>query len=311
MPQPVRIAHSINFELLDVFVAIADSPSLAAAARHLGISSSQATRKLAQLEESLGGRLFNRTTRALKLTEVGIAVLDWARETLASRAGMLDDIASLSDRPSGTIRLAANHFVAAKLMPAFIAGFSKDYPDIRFSITATDSVVRMVDEGYDVAVHAGRFPDSGVVGVRVHEFRRIVCAAPSYLARFGVPRHPADLARHQCLSHSATESPAWFFLRGDKLMSQAVVPHVRVDNHTVLHELARAGAGLVRLSEMSMREDLERGRLVQVLRDFQCVSSNGKLPDLRVLYPSRRLVKRTRLFVDALILHLQTAQPAS
>ena len=303
MPSPT------SFELLEVFAAIADGPSISAAARQLDMSSSQATRKLAQLESTLGVRLFNRTTRAVKLTDAGAIVLEWARDTLAARAEMAENVAALSERPSGAVRVAANHYLAAHILPGFLRRFALDYPEISIRIITTDSVVKLVEEGFDVALHAGRLPDSSLVGIRLREFRRVLCAAPDYLQRVGTPRQPRDLVQHRCLMNSTMEASSWFFQRGDDFLVQPLAAHVLADNQNVLHELALAGVGIASLSEWSADPHLASGRLVRVLPDYTSVSANGQLPDLRVLYPTRRLLRRVRTFVDALVAYLQTARP--
>lgn len=299
------LARGISFELLEVYVRIASAASISAAARQLNLSSSQTTRKLAQLENVLGTHLIRRTTRAMSLTDAGRSVLDWARDVVDSKARMVELLTASSQAPTGTIRCAASHYVAADLLPEFLERFSRRYPDIRISITTTDSMVRLVQDGFDVAVHAGRLPDSGIVGVKVRDFRRVLCASPAYLSRHGQPSHPRDLQKHRCLVHAELESRSWMFRKGEQLISQPIVPFMQADNQLVLLQLAVAGIGVVRLSELSIHEEVRKGLLTRIMTDYHCVSSSGSLPSLRVLYPSRRLPKRTRVFVNELVSHLR------
>ncbi|MBL8384306.1 MAG: LysR family transcriptional regulator [Burkholderiales bacterium] len=302
-------AGTVNMHLLELFVAVADHGSFAGAARTLGISPSLAVRKIAALERSLGVRLFQRTTRSVKLAEAGQVALQWARRTLASYESVADDLASLAARPSGLVRLAVNHYAATTYLPGILERFCLRYPEIRLAITTTDSVVRLIDEGHDLAVHSGRIPDSGVVATRVREFRRVLCAAPAYLARRGAPEVPADLGAHDCLVHATNEPNNWFFRKGRRLTAQPVRPYIEADTHLLLHELACHGLGIARLGYNVVRRDLEDGRLVEVMPDYKSVYSTGELPGIWILYPNRRVLYRTRVLIDFLAAALEDATP--
>lgn len=294
-------------ELLRLFVGVADHGGFAAAARMLGVTPSLAVRKIAALERSLGVRLFQRTTRSVKLAETGQVALAWARQTLASYEAVTDDLASLAERPSGLVRLAVNHYAATAYLPAILERFRRQYPEIRLAVSTTDSVVRLVEEGYDVAVHSGRIPDSGVVAMRVREFRRVLCAAPAYLKRRGTPAEPGELAHHDCLVHATNEPNNWFFRKGRRLAAQPVKPAIEADTHLLLHQLALHGLGIARLGYNVVSRDLDAGRLVELLPDYKCVYSTGELPGLWVLYPNRRVLYRTRVLIDFLAAALETA----
>lgn len=304
---PQTAASPVTMELLRLFVAVADHGGFAAAARALSVSPSLAVRRIAALERTLGVRLFQRTTRSVKLAEAGAVALAWARQTLSSYEAVSDDLASLVERPSGLVRLAVNHYAATTYLPAILERFCRRYPEIRLSIATTDSVVRLVDEGYDVAVHSGRIPDSGVIAQRVREFRRVLCAAPSYLKRKAPPASPADLARHDCLVHATNEPQHWFFRKGRRLVSQPVLASIEADTHLMLHRLVLHGLGIARLGYNVVRADLEAGRLVELLPDHRCVYSTGELPGLWILYPNRRVLYRTRVLIDYLAEALERA----
>ncbi len=288
----------VTMELLRLFSDVAEAGSIAAAARRSNSSPSLATRKIAALERALKVRLFERTTRSVKLTEPGRTALAWAQDTLASYEELGDDLASLVARPAGLVRIAINHYAATVYLPPILERFCHEYPDIRLSITATDSPVSMVQEGYDLAVHSGRVPDASVVGVRVNAFRRVLCAAPAYLARRGTPTRVEDLSQHDCLVHSTNEPANWFFKRGKRLVAQPVKPFIETDTHLVLVELARRGLGIARISSNVVKDDLQSGRLVELLPKFESVYSNGELPGLWILYPNRKVLYRTRVLID-------------
>lgn len=297
----------VTMDLLRLFVRTAELGSIAGAARELDVSPSFATRRIAALERSLSTRLFQRTTRSVKLTEGGGIALRWAKGALESYSKVSDDLAAVQGQPSGLIRVALGEYAALVFLPQFLAEFARRYPEIQFAITTTDSVVRLVEEGYDVAVHSGLIPDASFVGIRLFDVQRVLCAAPAYIQRRGLPARLEDLGEHDCLVHSPTEEKNWFFRRNKRLVGQPLKQYIVGDDHLVLIELARHGLGIIRVSRNAVREDLRSGRLVQVLPEYQCVYPTGELPGMWIIYPNRRLLLRTRVFVDALTEYMEKA----
>ena len=295
----------MTMEQLRLFCEVAGAGSISGAARRLNQSPSLATRKIAALEATLQVRLFERTTRSVKLTEPGRIALAWAKTTLQGYEDISDDLASLVARPAGTIRIAINHFAANVYLPAILQKFCREYPEIRLSITTTDSLVSLVQDGYDLAIHSGRVPDTSVVGVCVAEFKRVLCAAPAYLARRGVPNQLEDLKDHDCLVHSTNEPKNWFFKRDKQLIAHAITPYIETDTHLLLIELARHGLGIARLSYNVIQDDLKAGRLVEILPKYDSVYSNGELPGLWILYPNRKVLYRTRVLINYLTEELE------
>ena len=293
--------HPVSLELAKLFALIAKFGTIAGAARALDIDASLATRKLAQLEAAVGARLVERTTRSMKLTEAGQVALKWASEAVEAFEEATDHMASLQARPSGVIRVAVTQYTATRLLPHLLASFRAQYPDVRLALFSTDSLVNLITDSYDVAIHSGQIPDSRMIGKRLREFQRILCASPQYLAAHGEPVRPADLMHHHCLVHSVNEPKNWFFRRGATLTSQPIRAAVECDNYAVLLELARQSMGIARLGETLVMEDIGAGRLVQVLPNYKCVYPNGELPGLWILYPDRRVPYRTRLFIDFMI----------
>lgn len=299
------MAERIHFELLRLFVATADLAGIAAAARKLDLSPSLATRRIAELERTLKVRLFERTTRRVKLTAPGEIALRWARQTVESYEKVADDLSSLAERPSGTIRLAVNLFTATQYLPGLLPRFCQRYPEIRLSITTTDSAIRLVEGGFDLAIHSGSMPESAVVGMRLREFRRVLCASPEYLARHGVPSTPEDLLRHQCIVNSTKEPLNWVFRRGKQMITQSIHSYIDADTYILLVALARAGLGIARLGTDVIRDELEKRRLIEVMPEYKCVYSTGELPGLWIVYPDRRVLYRTRVLIDFLAKELQ------
>jgi LysR family transcriptional activator of dmlA len=305
--QVMQSKSAVTLDLLELFVEIHATGSISAAARKLGLSPSLATRKLAALERGMDASLFQRTTRKVRLTEGGQVALEWAKRALGDYTDVAENLADLKGRPAGVIRIALSDHAAAVFLPPFLKEFAPRFPKIRYQLATTDHLVNPLEHGYDVVLHSGLIPDSSLIGVQIHAVHRVLCATPEYLARRGVPLLPPDLTLHDCLAHSPSEPNTWYFQRDGKLTTQVVAPFLAADSHLALVEFARRSLGIARISRMPVRDDLRNGRLVQVLPEYQCVHQNGELPTVWILYPDRRLLRRTRVFVDAFTTYMKRA----
>ena len=297
MSEVNRILESIDLQLLELFVTIARSKTIASAARQFNVSPSLATRRLAALERALQVRLFQRTTRALHLTDAGRDTLEWADLVLSSHAALMDELSHRDQMPEGLIRLAVSDYVASMLLPDFLTGFMKRYPKVNYLIKTTDHLVNPVDQAFDVAVHSGFMPDSSLIGIPVRPVQRILCASPAYLKQAGAIDSPADLLGHVCLAHEATEQAEWFFEKGGRVWGQSIHRQLSVDSFVALLQFALKGIGVVRISQNVVHRHLASGELQQVLPDHRCVLPNGELPSVWVIYPNRKLPYRVRTFV--------------
>ncbi len=295
-----RAKSRVTLVQLELMQHIARMRNITAAGRELGMSGSLAARQIAALERALGVRLFQRTTRSIRLTEAGEHVLEWASQTLEGFTDLDDSVTTMTQSPRGVVRLAVNHYAAGSYLPLVLSEFSTRYPDVKLSVVTTDELVDLVADGIDVAIHSGRIPDSSMVGVRVRDVHRVLCASPEYLRRAGTPKSLAELDAHNCLVHSSNEPVNWFFRLGDKTIGIPVRCRIEADSHNVLLEFARHGLGIARLGRNIVRRDLETGQLVQILPDYACVYPSGDLPSVWILYPNRRLLYRARVLVDFL-----------
>jgi LysR family transcriptional activator of dmlA len=294
----------LEASLLRTFIAIAEGGSIAAGARVEDISPSLASRRLQTLETSLDIRLFQRTTRKLQITEAGLTVLAWAKEALRHYEQMVDELGAQQKKPIGLVRVACNEYTGTRYLLQAITPFRRQHPGLRFLVTMADEPIRLI-EGYDLVIHAGRLPDSNLIGRRIRSYHRILCAAPSYLAEHGAPSTPQDLAGHACLTHTRVEPRNWFFQKGDEpVIAQPVNPVVEVNAYLMLLDLALAGVGIIRISAAMVSGLIEAGRLVQVLGEFRCIGADGQDPAVWLIQPDRRLPYRVRLFADHLIRHL-------
>ncbi len=287
-----------RFKQLHTFVNVATLGSLSAAARAEGVTAAMIGRRVDTLEARLGVKLLVRSTRRLSLTAEGSALLEDAQRILRD----LDDsetlISSGSARPSGHLRITApagfGRRHVAPLMPAYTA----DHPEVSVSLDLSDRLVDLIEERYDCAVRIGDLDDSGLVAIRLADNRRVVVAAPAYLARRGMPTSPAELSRHECLSFGsqANQARGWLFTINGQVQAQRVGGRLECSDGSVLHEWTLAGCGLAWRSLWEVRHDLDRGRLRTVLDDY-AAPPNG----IYAVLPERKHVPaRVRAFVDLL-----------
>lgn len=300
-PASQPLESSVNMELLRLFVGIAAHGGIAAAARELDLAASVATRKIARLEKALGVRLFQRTTRSIKLTESGAIALHWAQQSLDRYEQMSDELASLQTRPSGTIRLATTHTAGVRFLPMLLKRFCDQHPHIGVSIALTDAPIKLLNESADLAIHSGPVPDGNLVATRLIEFQQVLCASPDYIRLRGVPRKITDLAEHDCLLHTASDTGTWLLMKGNRLVAQKVRSRVTADNLEMLIALARQGFGIARVGRVIANAEISNGTMLQVLPNCKCVYPMGELPGLWLVYPSRRVLYRTRLLIDFLV----------
>lgn len=292
-----------SFDDMLAFIRVVEARSFTAAAARLNVSKSVVSRRLGALENRLGARLLNRTTRTLSLTEVGQAFYERARRIVADVAEAEQAVASLSAEPRGNLRVAAPvSFGVEHLAPA-VAEFLRRFPAVEIEMDLNDRVVDLVHEGYDLAVRIGRLRDSSLVARKLAPLRRVLCASPDYLARMGVPRTPEDLVRHNCLVYTnVPASEDWQFTVPDGDGGERLVRAVRVsgslraDNGDLLREAAIAGVGITIMPTFIVGDAIRAGRLAVVPLDCE-------VPDaaIHAVYPANRhLSPKVRAFVDFL-----------
>ncbi|NYE24832.1 LysR family transcriptional regulator [Pigmentiphaga litoralis] len=295
----------ISLELLGLFVEVVERQSISAAARAWQIAPSLAARKIGRLEAELDTRLFDRTTRRIHLTEAGVLTLAWARDVLAHHDRLTDDIDALQGQLAGNLRLVMSEYVSTILTPAFLAAFSRRYPRIRFSIAIMDDIVGIEKRDYDVAIQSGRLPDSTLKGVRIRDYRRVLCAAPSYLARRGKPTSIESLIEHDCLTHQQAIDGYWTFRKGTDVIRQRVHQLLFSNSYLPLIALARHGMGIIQASTGSVRDAVKNGELVCLLDEYECVNSDGSSLATWLLYPGGRVSARTRIFISELTAYIR------
>ena len=286
-----------RFDELQAFVSTADAGSLSAAARKLGRSAPSVTRAVASLEARVGAELLRRTTRSLKLTEAGERYLVVARRVLADLAEAETTTSASVAAPRGLLTVTAPVTFGALHLRPVLGDYLAQHPDVRVRLLLLDRVVNIVDEGVDVAVRIAHLPDSALVATPVGEVRRVVCASPAYLAAYGTPRDPGELAGHRCIAFTAlTPSDIWMFAGSDGGRPR----QVRVQSVLAVN-LAEAaigaaldGLGVTCALSYQVARALRDGTLVAVLESFA-------LPPLPVhlVYPAASAATaKVRAFLD-------------
>ncbi|RXZ44376.1 LysR family transcriptional regulator [Crenobacter cavernae] len=280
-----------------VFQAVAELGSFAAASERLNLSKGLASKTVGALEDRLGVRLLNRTTRRLSLTEAGAGYL--AR--VASIVDAVDEAEAAAGRenlePSGTLRVAAPVSFGLRHLSGPFAEFRRAHPKVALDVQLNDRRVDLVEEGFDVALRISRaLPESSLVARALAPIRVALCASPEYLAARGVPQTLAELALHDCLRYSLSGAPdSWVFGAAGEI-KVPVGGGVTANNGDVLVDAARRGLGLIYQPTFLVGEDLAAGRLVPLLQDVPTPTYR-----LYALYPHRRyLPSKVRLLIEHL-----------
>ncbi|MBB4278369.1 LysR family transcriptional regulator [Rhizobium mongolense] len=281
---------------MEVFVRVIEAGSLSEAGRQLGLSPSAVSKLISRLETRLGVRLLARTARALTPTSEGEAYYDRSLQILADM-DEAERAASQAAIPTGRLRVNASLVLGNHLLVPLLPEFFGRYPQILLDLTFTDDVIDIVEERADVAIRLGPLTNSGLKTRKLGESRRYVVAAPSYLARHGVPDTPQELADHNCLGFNfrRTLSP-WRF--AEDTVQRPLAGSAEVNNGETLRQLVLAGVGLGRLAAFHVGEDIVAGRLVRVLTDY-----DPRDPEEvhAVFVDKRHMSGRLRAFIDFLV----------
>ncbi len=289
----------MDFQSLAVLVETAAAGSLAGAARRLRLTPMAATRLLAGLEKELGARLVQRTTRALSLTEEGLAFLPHAQALLEEQAAALASLKGREGRAAGLLRVTASLAFGRQVVAPLMVDFMRAHPAVAVDLRLSDSLVDIVAEGFDLAIRIAQLEDSTLVARRLADNPRRLVAAPAYLAQAGRPARLAELERHECLTVSG--APHWSFRTGAGTRRLTAAGRFSANSIDALHEACRGGLGIANLSAWDVREDVARGALVALA----LADAEPEPLAIWAVYPTRRLVPaRVRLFIEALAARL-------
>ena len=291
-------SSSADLQGAAVFVQVVESGSIRGAARALAMPKSNVSRRVAELEAQLGARLLQRTTRTLSLTDAGRAFHQHASIAVAALLDAERAVHDLEGEPRGTLRITAPANFGMLSMPTLISDFMRLYPDVNLIADFTDRSVDLVQEGYDVAVRAGRLADSSLIAVSLRGSAFATLASPEYLKKRGIPKTPADLRDHECLIFGLSREAKWPFRPNTKSQAKATEIPVRgklaANSFFVARDAAIAGLGIARIPELIASEAIQAGQLKVVLKNYAMPEA-----PLHIVYPSHRhLSPKVRVFVD-------------
>jgi len=282
---------------IKAFIQVVEAGSFALAAERLNISRAMVSKHVQHLEDRLGVRLLNRTTRRLSLTEAGTAYYERCGTVLDALDEADLAAAQLAFTPKGTLKINAPvAFGTRHLYPA-IAEYLRTYPEVKLDLTLEDQVVDLVKDGVDMALRIGQLADSSLVARRLAPARLAVCGSPAYFAKHGVPRTPEELQRHNCLGYAYAEFPeTWRFTGRDGGHAIQISGNMRANNGEVLRAAAIDGLGVALQPTFIVGDDIKAGTLQAVLTNYAAEEFS-----IYAVYPSRHhLSAKLRMFIDFL-----------
>ena len=292
----MRQCGMLDIDSLRIFEKVASLKSFSAAARALGLPKSNVSRVIARLEEELGTRLFQRTTRDVVLTLTGRALLERSTEIIANVGEALTYVRSLAGQPRGLLKISAGIGFGVNVLAEQLPAFLVLYPDIEIALDLESRTADLVAEAVDVAVRLGPLPDSGLVAVKLGEMRRYLCAAPAYLERRGTPHSIDDIRGHDTIDMPGPDGRTrpWTFSRGGETLRIETRPRLSVNEALTIHRLVSNGAGLGILSGYICAPQIVAGGLVHLFPEW-----SPPPVEVNLVFPSRReLSPVVRAFVD-------------
>lgn len=287
-----------KLDAMNAFAKVVAAGSYAEAARRLGLTRSAVSKAVMELEQLLGARLLDRTTRRVTPTEAGLAYYERCVSILADVEETEIQISRLHDEPRGVLKINAPMSFGTLYLGAAVADFMARYPDLRIELTLNDRFIDPLEEGVDVTVRIGVLADSSLIARRLAPARRALVASPAYLARAGEPRTPRDLAGHRCLvyGHMAA-AHRWQLVDGGKEDTVQIASNLCSNNGEVLRTSALAGNGIANLPTFLVGPDVAAGRLQAVLGH----NPPTELGIFALYAPNRYLAAKTRVFIDFLV----------
>lgn len=285
----------MDIQDMRIFARVAAVQNLSAVGIELGLTPGTISKRIQSLEDELSARLFDRTTRSIRITEEGAAFLAHVERILAEIEAARASVDDKVSKPKGKLKIAAPACLGRRYVAPALCEFVRAFPEIDVQVDLHDRQVNLQEDGYDLAIRTGVLTDSSLIAKRLAPDRHVIAASELYLARAGRPVVPDDLARHQCLVLGETRQ--WSFTRNGVESTVRVNGALRSNSGELLCRAAVDGLGLIRASELAVLCELRSGKLVQVLPEYE-VSTNAAL---WALYPSaKHLLPRMRALLDFL-----------
>lgn len=287
------------FAELEFFVLLNRLGTLSAAARALDITPPAATMRLSAMEKRMGVRLLNRSTRKISLTPEGEIYLEHANRLLAELGEMEEIVTGNRRAPRGLLRVNAPLGFGRTVIAPLVSTFTTQYPEVEIQLEVTDRPVDLIDQGFDLAIRFGELPDNRINARRILSNRRFLCASPSYLEKYGIPKSLGELAKHRCIVHRQNDDAygVWRFLMDGRTEIVKVHGALSSNDGAIVQAWALDGQGIVIRSEWDVAKYIESGQLQRLLPEFTLPSA-----DLYAYYPSKQnMPTRVRAFINYLV----------
>ncbi len=297
-------------ESMQIFNVVARTGSFSEAARQLNLATSSVSRHVSVLEEALGSRLLNRTTRSMTLTESGLLFQQHSNRILTDLQELQSLVMDQNQTPTGTLRLSVPQLLGRLYIGPAVIQYMKQWPEVSIELELTDRVTDLVESGVDIGVRVGQLPDSSLIARRLAPLRRLVCASPEYIDRHGRPESPQELVDHNCIGfhstelsmHSRANSIRWQFDGNAGSERISVAGNLAVNSADVLVQAAVAGCGLIMVADWIAKPQLEDGSLVPVLSEYEAAPSVRGEMGIYAVYPSsRHAPAKVHSFIEHLI----------
>ena len=294
-----------NVKAMRLFLTVVQTGSLSGAGRQSGLSPASVSRQITALEDDLGVRLLNRTSRRLSLTEAGQVYLEHAERLLQDIDELRDAVSQMAVKPRGTLRIQSRISLGTQHVAPLIPTFLALYPDLKIDLWLTDNDLDLTEHGIDLAIRTGNLSDSTLIGRRLASSPRVICASPEYWAEHGKPATPEALMDHNCLTYRfefGTAAALWQFrIDTGQSINIQVAGNFQTNNGEALRVATLSGLGVAMLPAWSVKDHLKAGSLERVLTDYETTVSDLDFGIYAVYLSRRNLSAKTRLFVDHLV----------
>ena len=294
-----------NVKAMRLFLTVVQKGSLSGAGRQSGLSPASVSRQITALEDDLGVRLLNRTSRRLSLTEAGQVYLEHAERLLQDIDELRDAVSQMAVKPRGTLRIQSRISLGTQHVAPLIPTFLALYPDLKIDLWLTDNDLDLTEHGIDLAIRTGNLSDSTLIGRRLASSPRVICASPEYWAEHGKPATPEALMDHNCLTYRfefGTAAALWQFrIDTGQSINIQVAGNFQTNNGEALRVATLSGLGVAMLPAWSVKDHLKAGSLERVLSDYETTVSDLDFGIYAVYLSRRNLSAKTRLFVDHLV----------
>lgn len=288
-----------RFASMQAFVRVVESGSFSRAAERLGVTRAAISKQVRQLEEHLGVRLLNRTTRQVALTETGASFYERATAILDDMTEAELAASRLNEEPRGILKIAAPMSFGTLHLADAVGDFMTRWPDVTVQLSLNDRFVDLIEEGFDVGVRIGKLTDSSLIARKIAPMPIVLCAAPDYVASRGAPASPEELRDHHCLHYGNLEAGGSWKLsdQSGTIRNVTIASRICVNNGDVLRTVALAGQGIALLPSFLIGDDIDSGDLVRILPDYAAPEAS-----LYAIYPPNRyLAAKVRVFIDHLV----------